>query len=55
MKGPFPLTRSLVIGRATLERATIHVPDILPVMDTEYPDVRPIHQRFGFRTLLVVR
>ena len=23
-------------------------------MDTEYPDVRPIHQRFGFRTLLVV-
>src|SRR4030095_7395120 len=39
MKGPYPLTRGLVIGRATLERTTIHVPDIVPLMDTEYLDV----------------
>jgi HAMP domain-containing protein len=54
MKGPFPLTRSLVIGRATIERTTIHVPDILPLIEAEYPSVQPVQARFGFRAVLVV-
>ncbi len=40
MKGPFPLKRSYVIGRAALDRETVHVADILPLLDTEYPDAQ---------------
>jgi signal transduction histidine kinase/putative methionine-R-sulfoxide reductase with GAF domain len=54
MKGPFPLKRTLAIGRATLDRTTIHLPDVMPLLDTEYPDIRPIQARYGFRALLVV-
>ena len=54
MRGPFPLKRTLAIGRATLDRTTIHLPDVLPLLDTEYPDIRPIQERYGFRALLVV-
>ena len=54
LEGPFPLKRTYVIGRAALDRATIHLPDVLPLIDTEYPDVRPVQKRFGFRAMLVV-
>ncbi|HET9670197.1 MAG TPA: GAF domain-containing protein [Casimicrobiaceae bacterium] len=49
-----PLTRSLAIGRAALERQTIHVPDIVPLLDTEFPEARPNQRKYGFRALLAV-
>ncbi len=54
LEGPFEIKRGYVIGRAALDRETIHVPDILPLLDTEYPNARPIQARFGFRALLAV-
>ena len=50
----FPLSRSLVAGRATIDRETIHHADIVPLLDTEYPDARAPQQRFGFRAILAV-
>ena len=49
-----PLTRGLIVGRAILDGQTLHYPDIVPLLDIEYPDARPIQQRFGFRALLAV-
>ncbi len=49
-----PLSRTSVGGRAVLERRTIHVEDIVPLIDSEYPDIREIQQRYGFRTVLNV-
>ena len=49
-----PLRRTTVGGRAALERRTIHVEDLVPLIDSEYPDVREIQARYGFRTVLNV-
>jgi len=49
-----PLRRGLVIGRATLDRQTIHHPDIVPLLGTEYPDARAHQDKFGFRAILAV-
>jgi signal transduction histidine kinase/HAMP domain-containing protein/putative component of toxin-antitoxin plasmid stabilization module len=50
------LTRDRVVGRATLDRETIHVPDILPLLDTQYPVSRDnlSKYRLGFRAILAV-
>ncbi len=50
----YPLTRGLVIGRAALDRQTFHVPDIVPLIDTDYPEARANQQKYGFRALLAV-
>ena len=49
-----PLRKTSVGGRCALERRVIHVEDIVPLIDTEYPDVREITARYGFRTVLNV-
>jgi signal transduction histidine kinase/uncharacterized protein YdeI (YjbR/CyaY-like superfamily) len=49
-----PLKRTLVNARAFIDRAAVHVEDIVPLLDTEYPDVRDNQQRFGFRAMLAV-
>jgi signal transduction histidine kinase len=49
-----PLARSRVVGRATLDRVTIHLPDIQALPDTEYAVSRANGQRFGFRAVLAV-
>ena len=49
-----PLSRASIGGRCVLERRPIHVEDVLPVMDDEYPDIRAIQARYGFRTVLNV-
>ena len=49
-----PLRKTSIGGRAYLERRTVHVEDVLPLMDSEYPDIREIQQRYGFRTVLNV-
>ena len=49
-----PLKRTLVNARAFLDRRAVHVADIVPLLDTEYPDVRENQRRFGFRAMLAV-
>jgi len=48
-----PLVRTIVTGRAILERQTIQVQAGNPEIETEFPDSKPFFDRFGFRTLLV--
>ncbi|HET7097150.1 MAG TPA: GAF domain-containing protein [Casimicrobiaceae bacterium] len=50
----FKLQRTYVVGRAAIDRTTYHYPDILPLLDTEYPSARPVHERYGFRAILAV-
>jgi len=49
-----PVRRTSVGGRTVLERRSIHVDDIVPLVDTEYPDVRELQARYRFRTVLNV-
>src|SRR6185369_6904529 len=49
-----PLRPTTVGGRCALERRTIHVEDLVPLIESEYPDVREIQARYGFRTVLNV-
>jgi hypothetical protein len=49
-----PIQRGSIGGRAFLERRSVHVEDVLPLIDTEYPDVRALQARNGFRTVLGV-
>ncbi len=49
-----PLRRTSIAGRSILERRSIHIEDVLSVIETEYPDVREIQKRIGFRTALNV-
>ena len=49
----FPLSRGLVVGRAIMDRRTIHHEDMVPLID-DYPDAREPQRRFGFRALLAI-
>ena len=49
-----PLAREYVVGRAVIDRETLHYPDILPLLDSEYPGARNYQPRFGFRALMAV-
>ncbi|HYR00684.1 MAG TPA: GAF domain-containing protein, partial [Casimicrobiaceae bacterium] len=49
-----PLRRTSVGGRAILERRSIHVEDVLPLLGAEYPDIAELQRRHGFRTVLNV-
>jgi signal transduction histidine kinase len=49
-----PLKRSLVNARAFLDRRAVPIEDIVPLLDTEYPDARDNQRRFGFRAVLAV-
>src|SRR5262249_12537591 len=51
---PIPLTRGSVNGRAVLDRTTIHHADIVPFLDSEFPDARQNVQRLGVRAHLAV-
>jgi GAF domain-containing protein/HAMP domain-containing protein len=51
---PIPFKRTVVIGRAALDRATLHYADILPLLDTEFPDSRPTITSIGARGVLAV-
>ncbi|HEX2390920.1 MAG TPA: GAF domain-containing protein, partial [Casimicrobiaceae bacterium] len=50
----FRLSRALVVGRSVIDRKTIHHADIVPLIDSEYPDAREPQRRYGFRALLAV-
>ena len=47
-----PLVRTIVTGRAILERQTIQVQSGNPEFETEFPDSKSFFDRFGIRTLL---
>ncbi|MEJ8814249.1 GAF domain-containing protein [Variovorax ureilyticus] len=49
-----PLRRTSIAGRAFVERRCVHVEDVVPLIDAEYPDVRALQARNGFRTVLAV-
>jgi len=49
--GEFPLIRGMTVGRAVLDRRTIHVPDVQAEVD-EYPVASSFARSFGFRTTL---
>ena len=46
------IENSVVIGRAVLERQTIHVHDLAVEVRTAFPDAAAYQQRFGTRTIL---
>src|SRR6266487_5613309 len=50
---PRPLRRSSISGRAILDRATIHHDDVVPLLDSEYPDALNA-RRLGIRAALAV-
>jgi signal transduction histidine kinase len=49
-----PITRASVSGRTIIDRATIHEPDLLAVVDEEYGDIAPAIHREGIRTTVGV-
>ncbi|MEO8739926.1 MAG: GAF domain-containing protein [Casimicrobiaceae bacterium] len=51
---PVPFRRSSILGRAALDRKTIHITDVALVLDREYPDARANAHTAGFRTILAV-
>ena len=51
---PVPLDRSSISGRAALDRETIHIADVRPLLDGEYAGARDNMQRFGCRAVLAV-
>jgi GAF domain-containing protein len=50
----FPVSRRSVTGRAMLEQRTNRVDDVGPLLDSEYPDARDGHDRFGTRSYVAV-
>ena len=48
------LKRTSINGRAVLDRQTIHIADVLPLFDTEYPDARENAGPQGVRAALAV-
>jgi GAF domain-containing protein/CheY-like chemotaxis protein len=49
-----PLSRNSVVGRAILEHQFVHVDDVVPLIESEYPDIRDLQARYGFRTVVIV-
>ena len=50
---PVPMKRTSITGRAVVDRATVHHEDVLPLLDTEYPDAINA-RRLGLRAVLAV-
>ncbi len=51
---PVALKRTSISGRAVLDSANINIADIVPLLDTEFPDARENTRRTGFRACLAV-
>ena len=51
---PVPLKRSAITSRAVLDRETIHHADVLPLLDSEYPDARENVLKGRIRAVLAV-
>jgi len=51
---PIPLKRSVLTGRAALDRVSVHHADIVPLLDIEYPDSKESISPLGARAVLSV-
>jgi GAF domain-containing protein/DNA-binding response OmpR family regulator len=49
-----PISRGSIAGRTVMECRSVHVSDVLPLLDSEYPDVREMQSRYGFRAVLTM-
>ena len=49
-----PLSRGTPVGRAVIDRETVHIHDVLPLLDTEYPEAKARQRVTGTRAVLVV-
>jgi GAF domain-containing protein len=47
-----PVTRGRPFGRAVVDRQTIHIHDVLPEIETEFPEAKTRQQLTGARTVL---
>ena len=47
-----PIGRGWVVGRAVVDRRTIHVHDLAAEVDSEYPEAKAFQQQTGHRTTL---
>ena len=52
--GLLPITRGSVVGRSVIDRQTIHIGDVEPLLDTEFPEVYANLKETGIRTMLAV-
>ena len=50
--GDIPLDRSTVVGRALIDKQTVHVEDLLTAPESEYPRGRELAKQAGNRTTL---
>jgi GAF domain-containing protein len=48
----FPITRGSVVGRAVMERKTMHIHDLAAESDDEFPVTKEFQRRHGHRTVL---
>ena len=48
-----PLTRGTPAGRAVIEHQTIHIHDVVPLLETEYPEAKARQKVTGTRTVVV--
>jgi GAF domain-containing protein len=48
-----PLARGLPVGRAILDRQTVHIHDLAAVLETEFPDAKPLQRQVGARSMLI--
>jgi GAF domain-containing protein len=47
-----PVGRGTVVGRAVVDRHTVHVHDLAAELETEFPEAKPYQQQVGWRTSL---
>jgi len=47
-----PLSRDNFVGRAVIDRQTMHIHDITTEFDTEFPESKALQERTGSRTIL---
>ncbi len=50
----YPLARSLPVGRAVIDRQTVHIEDVAAEIETEFPDAKVPQQLSGTRTILAI-
>ncbi len=52
--GPAPFSRASVTGRSIIDRKTMNFADVVPLIESEFPDTGPNQRKFGFRAVLAV-
>ncbi|HVF64668.1 MAG TPA: GAF domain-containing protein, partial [Casimicrobiaceae bacterium] len=49
-----PLDRTSLLGRAAIDRRTVHLADVVPLLDSEFASAKVNMLRFGLRAVLAV-